>query len=51
MSGERNGQPSMAGLAIKTSTSSFNPDGSKRGRLSDDAKKKSLDVTLDNLVV
>ena len=51
MNGKRDSQPGMIGLTIRTSTLSFNLGRSQSGRISGDAKKEGLDVTLDDFAV
>ena len=48
MSDERDGQLGTAGLTIRTSTSSFNLDKSQSDRLGGNAKKKGLNITLND---
>ena len=51
MSIEKDKQPSIIGLIIRTPTLSFNLAGSQSGKLGRNAKEKSLDVTLDDQTV
>ena len=51
MSGEKDSQPGTIGLTIKTSLSGFHLVGLQIGKLGGNAKKKGLDVILDNPAV
>ena len=51
MSGERDGQPGIAGLTIKMLTSSFNLGKSQTSRLVSNDKEEGPDITLNNPMV